>query len=167
MIRQVDAADMAEWKALRERSVREHPDAFYTSDAEERAMTIDDTLKRNADNAANGGCILGAWVDGVLVGTAGLYRENREKGRHKAYLWGMYVAPDARGTGLGRALVEGILERARAIDGVSLVQLSVVTTQTVPLELYKSVGFVQWGLERDAMRVDGQRMDEAHMQIDF
>jgi len=167
MIREVGDADMPEWKALRERSVAEHPEAFLVSLEEEKAITLERAIERRAEGARRGGFILGAWLGSELVGTVGLFREDREKAVHKAIIWGMYVAPEARERGLGRALIEGALARARAIEGVSIVQLSVITSNRSAIQLYRSVGFVGWGVERAALCVDGVILDETHMQLDL
>ena len=134
MIREVGDADMPEWKALRERSVAEHPEAFLVSLEEEKAITLERAIERRAEGARRGGFILGAWLGSELVGTVGLFREDREKAVHKAIIWGMYVAPEARERGLGRALIEGALARARAIEGVSIVQLSVIASLVIVVD---------------------------------
>ena len=71
----------------------------------------------------------------------------RERERHKATLFGMFVRPGARGQGLGRALVAAALEQARARVGVNVVQLSAVASNRRAIQLYESFGFMRWGVE--------------------
>jgi ribosomal protein S18 acetylase RimI-like enzyme len=52
----------------------------------------------------------------------------------------LYVAEHARGTGLGRAMVEATLERARA-RGCRRVELDVWESNEAAVELYRSMGF--------------------------
>jgi len=52
----------------------------------------------------------------------------------------MYVAPAARGTGLGRRLVEALEAEARALGARRLV-LETGTRQTAALALYRATGF--------------------------
>jgi len=59
-----------------------------------------------------------------LVGIAGLLIREGEKEAHKGLLRGMYVRPSCRKTGVGRRLIETIIEFAR--QRVELIQLSVV-----------------------------------------
>lgn len=54
------------------------------------------------------------------------------------------VEREARGQGLGRALVVGLLERLRA-DGVRKISLEVRSSNGVALELYRSLGFATAG----------------------
>ena len=41
--------------------------------------------------------VLGAFIDGVLVGTAGFVRNRGARRRHKARVWGVYVTPSSGG----------------------------------------------------------------------
>ena len=73
---------------------------------------------------------------------------------------GVYVAAEQQGRGYGRALVTAALERARRISGLSIIQLTVTTTNQPAISLYKSIGFETYGTEPRAMFVDGQYIEE-------
>ena len=66
----------------------------------------------------------------------------------------MYVRPAARRAGIGRRLVEVILEHARG--GVELVRLAVVTNNRTALQLYRRLGFAEYGFEERCLK-DGDR----------
>ena len=51
----------------------------------------------------------------------------RVKLAHKAFIWGVYVAPAFRGRGLGRMLLECALARARSMSDLLQVTLGVNT----------------------------------------
>jgi ribosomal protein S18 acetylase RimI-like enzyme len=65
----------------------------------------------------------------------------------------LVVAPDARGRGLGEALVRACLDRARA-DGVPLMRLSTQADMVRALPIYRRLGFVRTP-ERDWSPVAG------------
>jgi RimJ/RimL family protein N-acetyltransferase len=73
----------------------------------------------------------------------------------------MYVRSAARGTGLARQLVEAVLDYAQ--DRVELVQLSVIAGNVPAHRLYVALGFVAYGVEERALKVDGRYYDEVHM----
>jgi GNAT superfamily N-acetyltransferase len=56
------------------------------------------------------------------------------------WLEDLYVRDDARGNGLGRALTEAVVERARA-RGCRRVELDVNSENPAALALYRSLGF--------------------------
>ncbi|KAE8373820.1 acyl-CoA N-acyltransferase [Aspergillus bertholletiae] len=54
----------------------------------------------------------------------------------------LYVSPEARGTGLGKALVKSIIERAKSL-GYRGMRLDTLPSMMSAIELYKRVGFVE------------------------
>src|SRR5437764_13627349 len=78
-------------------------------------------------------------------------------------LWGMYVRPQNRAAGIGRMLVEGIIEHAR--QHVEMLQLFVVSDNSRARRLYESHGFVTYGIERHATKYRGQYHDDVLMVL--
>ncbi|WP_344630505.1 GNAT family N-acetyltransferase [Streptomyces glaucosporus] len=96
------------------------------------------------DVAAGGTAVWAArGGDGRIVGTVQLRRGGMPNGRHRAEIAKLIVRRDARGRGLGRALL-ATAEREAAASGVSLL---VLDTQTgSPAErLYRSAGWTEAG----------------------
>src|SRR6185503_6378410 len=106
--------------------------------------------------------VLGAFHDERLAGVAGLSFEKREKARHKATLFGMYVSSRFRRHGLGRQIVEAVLAEASS-RGVKVVQLMVTHGNHAAQALYEECGFVQFGLEPFAVAVGDGYVSKAHM----
>jgi RimJ/RimL family protein N-acetyltransferase len=105
--------------------------------------------------------IFGAFVDGELQGTAGYRVQDGPKENPKALLWGMYVRPAARNSGLGRLLVEAVVSHASG--RVELLQLTVVTENLAARRLYESLGFAEYGREARALKQNGRYYDEILM----
>lgn len=162
-IRALTAADAPAFRLLRLDALRTAPTAFGGSYEESLALTEADFVRRIAEAAP--GAIFGAADGGEMVGMAGLAVQTQVKSRHKGLLWGVYVQPSHQGTGLGRALVEAVISRAR--DCVLLLHASVVTENKGPRALYHRLGFRPMGIEPKALLVDGRFYDEEHLILDF
>jgi RimJ/RimL family protein N-acetyltransferase len=102
---------------------------------------------------------------GRLVAAAGVIRSRREKTRHRATIWGVYTAPAFRRRGFGAEVVRAAVETARAWPGVSLVGLSVSERAAEAMRVYAAIGFQTWGVEPEALRVDGRGYAEHHMAL--
>lgn len=160
-IRRLTIADAAAYRTLRLRSFREHPQAFTTSYEELERQSLAETEKRmSAPNMK----FWGAFTGGRLCGHVGLDRETRTKSRHKATLVGMYVEPEAAGGGIGRALVEALLDEARA-DGLELIVLTVTEGNAKAAQLYERCGFRSFGVEPHAIKVGDRAYAKNHMYL--
>jgi GNAT superfamily N-acetyltransferase len=163
-IRLLTADDAGEWRRLRLESLENDPEAFSSSAEDPQSLSVEDVRKRFGSDR-EGFFIVGAFDDGRLVGMAGFYRERGAKSRHKARVWGVYVAPGWRGHGLGRNLMRALLEHAAGIDGVEQLLISVTATQRAAGSLYRSLGFEPFGREPRALKVGERFIDEDHMLL--
>ena len=164
-IRAFTEDDAGDFQRLRLRALKEHPDAFGSSYEAESALPLETVAERMRRTAESPDAFtLGAYRDGKLVGMVGFYRDAwGDKVRHKGHVWGMYVASERQGEGVGRALMRELLSRAGRLDGLEQVHLCVVARNEAARGLYASLGFETYGVEPNALIVDGERFDEAHM----
>lgn len=161
-IRVLTAGDAEAYSRLRLESLESDPEAFGTSDVEHRRLSIETIRTRITPDAENK-FVIGALVDGQLVGSAGLVRESNIKERHKARLWGVYVTAKMRGQGLGRRMLTEVLQRAASMDGVEQIILAVAAPQAAAVALYRSLGFVSFGREPRALKIGDSYVDEEYM----
>jgi RimJ/RimL family protein N-acetyltransferase len=162
LIRRLDADNVTAFRALRMRGLVECPLAFAASPEDEAEETDTAVGARLADRSA--GAVFGAFCDdGRLVGVVGLGREPMRKLAHKAVLWGLYVAPEARRNGVARALITHLLTEAATWPGLRQVTLGVHAGNHAAQALYESLGFIAWGTEPEAACVEGEPHDETWM----
>jgi RimJ/RimL family protein N-acetyltransferase len=162
-IRRLTTTDAVLFRQLRLAALQETPSAFGSSLDEESSKSLADFAARLSGQA--GVTVFGAFEADTLIGTVGLRREQQLKLAHKCILVGMYVHPQARGNGIGRALVSEAITFARSLPGVRQINLCVNANNPGPVHLYDAMGFVSWGLEKASLLVDGVLHDELHMVL--
>jgi len=166
VIRALGPTDAATYRGLRIRALREHPDAFGRTP--EEVPTVDvvaEQFREDIDSEED--VMLGAFEGDALIGTAGCHRERAIKQRHVAFIWGVYVIPEHRRTGLARQLVTEAIARARAWKDLECLWLDVTTVNTGARALYASLGFRAIAVKPRALKVDGRYYDEELMVLDL
>lgn len=161
-IRFLNGDDAGEWSRLRLEALQGDPEAFSSSVEQHKTLTIDD-IRRRLGSGAHDSFVVGAFVENRLVGMAGFVREFGPKTQHKGRIWGVYVAPGQRKQGIARKMFAKILERARGIEGLERILISVTATQTAATQFYRSLGFEVFGVEPQALKIGERYIDEEYM----
>lgn len=158
------ADDALAWRRVRLEALENDPQAFGAS-VEAHHKLRDDEIRARLAADMSERFVIGAFAGGELVGTAGFVREPGLKERHKGRVWGVYLRASHRGTGVGRQMMTLVLDHAREIEGLEQINISVTATQTAAMALYRSLGFMPFGLEPRALKVSGQYIDEEHLSL--
>jgi ribosomal protein S18 acetylase RimI-like enzyme len=138
-VRRLRADEADALRDLRLRALADSPWAFGSSYERELGHGSDWWEAR----ARQDGDVVYVATDGdALVGMAGGFFP--EQG--VVMLWGMWIAEEARGHGLGRALVESVIAWARAAEAATI-RLEVTDTERAraAAALYRSLGFEPTG----------------------
>ncbi len=135
-----------EWPAYRDvrlRALRESPDAFGSTFEIERARPDHIWASRVSEASCSGADAPFFAVDeGQVCGLAWCKLDPRDPGL--ANIFQMWVAPELRGRGAGRELLEAALAWARD-KGVRRVRLGVTVGNSSAYFLYTGLGFVPVG----------------------
>jgi ribosomal protein S18 acetylase RimI-like enzyme len=156
-IRRLTAEDAAAFHRLRLEGFERHPLQFRVAIEDEAGLTLDAVATRLTREY-----VVGGFVGSELVGIGGLSQLTGAKLNHKALLWGMYVRQDARGAGMGDAIVAALLDRAVA-EGFRTVVLTVAADNNRARRLYERWGFETYGIEPGSVREGDGYFDEALM----
>lgn len=165
-IRLLEEADAGVYRQIRLNALKTDPDAYGSTYEREAQFALETFAERIKPGV--GKFVLGAADrdgQGELVGIATFVREESAKSAHKGNVYGVYVATHARGTGVGRALMLDLIGRARVLDGMEQLNLSVMSDNLAAKQLYASVGFELYGVERRALKHGGRYFDEDLMAL--
>ena len=161
-IRTLSENDAAIYRVLRLEALRTNPEAFGSSYEETVARPLSATAERLRDPDA---FTLGAFEGDALIGAVTLVRDQGLKMRHRANIYAMYVTPAARGRGVGRALMEEAIRRARQVPGLEQLHLAVVSSNTAARALYDTLGFVVYGQDPRTLKIGDRYFDEDMMVL--
>lgn len=163
-IRVLSEADAGDYQALRLRALQTNPESFGSTYEREAVFTIEMVQERIRPDENK--FVLGAYnTDGSLVGIVTFIRETLLKSQHKGNIYGMYVAPETRGQGVGKALMLEVIQQAKKTEGLEQVILQVVSTNGSAKKFYKSLGFETYGVEPRAIKDRGLYFDEDLMVL--
>jgi GNAT superfamily N-acetyltransferase len=110
--------------------------------------------------------MLGAVLDGALVGVVQIVRAPAENGAHRAEIVRFAVRADQRGHGVGRALLEAAADRARTL-GLTLLWLS-THAGTDSDRIYERLGWTRMGtMPRYSVNPDGVAVASAFYYLEL
>ena len=164
-IRRLTAQDAESYQQLRQEALAREPHAFTESVSAHQAMTLEAIKNRLGSSEDN--FVLGAFIDSQLIGMAGFFRREGDKIRHRGGIWGVYVAEECRGKGVGRALLLELIGLVELLPGIEQVALAVSRQNAAARSLYESLGFEIYGCERRALKIGDAYVDEELMVLYF
>lgn len=142
IVRRTTGDDWAALRAIRLEALADTPDAFGST----YEGTVSFSTRRWKTMATESRYFL-AERDGTVLGMVSGGFNDQYPGTH--WLYGMYVTPAARGSGVAPHLVNTVISWARD-DGASELYLHVTTSVERARAFYQKMGFVETG-ERFSM----------------
>ncbi|WP_330232181.1 GNAT family N-acetyltransferase [Nocardia sp. NBC_00508] len=155
-IRLLKPDEWAAFRRIRLRALADTPQFFGSTLAEARARTEGDWRRALADRAQ-----FLAESAGVELGTVAGMPDPERDGVHLISMW---VAPQARGTGVSDRLVRAVLDWAAA-GGHRVVRLEVAERNTFAERLYLRNGFVRTGVSGAMAPGDPRREFEMEWRL--
>jgi len=137
-VRSIQPEEWRHYRDLRLRALKDSPDAFGSTYAEAKRYSVSRWKSRVSGLSSETDLPLFAAHDGRLVGLA--WGKFESPGEPAAHLFQMWVAPEARGLGIGRWLVESVIDWAKS-NGARSLELAVTVGNTGARRLYESAGF--------------------------
>lgn len=153
-------SDFMAWNTIRTEALDASPFAFGRSNEDEMPER-ENRFKSNINRKDR--FILGAFDRNELVGIAGFYRHSPIKTFHKGTVWSVFVKPNWQGRGLGREIMKRTLKQAWEMDGLETILIGVSSNNPPAINLYRSLGFTDYGKEPNCLKHEGDYVDEILM----
>jgi ribosomal protein S18 acetylase RimI-like enzyme len=129
------------FKDVRLRALRDAPTAFSSTYAKESELTDEEWMKRSVRWSSNGSAMFLAMDGAVGCGIVGAYEEEQATHAHVISMW---VAPEFRRAGVGKALIDAVVEWAASRSKPEL-KLMVTSVNPGAIAFYESLGFRKTG----------------------
>ena len=159
-IRRLTEEDWAAVRTIRLRALETAPEVFGTTLDQEAGQPESFWRSRLADP-------LNAMVCGFdghgAVAFAGLREGAGGNVRHRATIWGVFVAETHRSQRLGRQVMTALLALADDLPGIETTELNVRADNPSAIALYRSLDFHAIGTIPRALKHEGRYGDEVMM----
>ncbi|WP_079912735.1 GNAT family N-acetyltransferase [Paenibacillus sp. 32352] len=165
VIRIIAPEDAESFWDLRLNALKNNPEAFSANYEDSVTATLESV--RSRIQVSDDNFIVGAFSNNTVIGMVGFVRERTKKLNHKGNIWGTYVAQEFRGRGIGRKLMEETIIRAKKLEGLTQINLGVITFNEAAKRMYESLGFKSYGIEVKSMKHVGKYFDEELMTYHF
>lgn len=162
-IRRMVPADAPSYRALMLEAYELHPRSFTTTADERAGVPLSWWEARLQETPDADTLMLGAFHEGHLAGVIGLARGSRRKTRHKATVFGIYVASRFRRSGIAAALCSAVMDIARSQPGLKILQATVTQGNQAAEDLFRRFGFIPYGVEPFAVMLDDDYVSKVHL----
>jgi len=152
-VRRLTESDARAYRDIRLEALEEYPETFQATYESAVDLPLESYAVRMQMYA-----LFGGFIGDSLKGFLGFTPLRNPKIAHKGILWGMYIKPDTRGTGLAEAMIEAALAYARG--HVEQVLISVIADNKRARRFYEKMGFEPYGVEPRALKIGGKYYDE-------
>jgi len=160
-IRRLTAADAALYRDLRLEGLKTTPQAFTAAYEIESLQPLDWFAERLSRFEVLGGAL----EEGPICGVLGLATHESPRKAHMGDVFGVYLQPHARGSGLAKALLAAVINLARG--RLEALTLGVGAYNEPAQKLYQQAGFRPVALLERELRVGDVYYDEILMRMDL
>ncbi len=153
------------YRELRLEALKNHPLSFgpmYETEIKKKKLYFESLIEKQ-EGIEN---IFGAFDEGKLIGTCFFSQEEYEVRNHWGQLIQVYVANDYRGKNIAYDLMRFVINKVFENPKIKYLTLGVAEGNVPAYNLYKKLGFVEFGLQKDYMRKNGVSVNEIFMRLE-
>ena len=160
-IRTLEKTDAKEFQRLRLFALQNNSTSFGSSFEEEVKKSLEQ-FEAFIDPKSER-VFWGAFESDRLIGMVGLGCEDGVKTKHKGFIRSMFVDPSARKLGVASELLKTAINYSEAQMKLGQLTLAVNSTNIEAINLYKKFRFIEYGVEPNALKIEGRYFAEMLM----
>lgn len=162
-IRPLTERDAQAYQQLRLQALQHNPESYLaTFESEQGKPTSSFAWEiRYATSPPISG-YYGIFIEDQLIGYAQLEKVNLAKQSHTANMFNLYITPEQRGQGYASQLFEHLAKLAKEHD-IERVFISCNRQNTAAQQLYKKLGFTEYGIKEKSVKYQGEYDDEVQL----
>lgn len=156
-VKTLNVNESNDFRAIRLSALKNSPEMFgstHMAEADKPLNFFEDCLLNST--------VFGAYHKSKIIGLATLTQENGIKFSHKASLSSVFIEPEFQRKGVANSLLSAVIEHSKKY--VEQILLTVADNNKPAIQLYKKFGFQTYGVEKKAMKDNGQYIDEVLMK---
>ncbi|EDP72285.1 acetyltransferase, GNAT family protein [Flavobacteriales bacterium ALC-1] len=122
-------------------------------------------FQNNIEQSDQNNFVIGAFRNTNLVGISGFNRYDSTKIEHKGRIIQVYVNPDYQRQQIGYRLIKYTIDEAFKINAIEQIEIDVITSNSNAEKLYKKIGFTEYGIQKNFMKVNNTYYDHKMMML--
>lgn len=158
-------SDSKQYRELRLEALKNHPLSFgpvYEAEIKKDKLYFESLIEKQ-DGIEN---IFGAFDEGKIIGTCFFSQEEYEVKKHWGQLIQVYVSDDYRGKNIAYDLMQFVINKVFENPDIEYLTLGVAEGNLPAHNLYKKLGFIEYGMQKDYMRKNGVSVNEIFMRLE-
>lgn len=162
IFRELNEADASAYQVLRMKALKEEPHAFTRSYDDECTLSNHDFEVHIT--ATDNRFTLGVFDGNNLVACVHFSRPPQSQKRHLGEVTDLYVEPSYRSEDIGKDLLSDCIERATDMPYLAYLDATCSSDSIHAMRLFERAGFEVWGVETNAIHVNGKAVTQLHMR---
>ncbi|WP_299110975.1 GNAT family protein [uncultured Winogradskyella sp.] len=161
-IRKLCPEESNSYRKMRLECLKNYPFNF-TSDFNTEKEKVKLFFQSSIEASDPNNFVIGAYNGYDLIGISGFNRYKKIKIAHKGRIIQVYVSPNYQRQNIGLRLIKYTIEEAFKISGIEQIEIAAIATNKNAERLYKKIGFIEYGTQKNFMKVDNTYYDHKMM----
>lgn len=154
------------YRELRLECLKLYPENFgsnYQDETKKEKLFFQPMIENQDPNTF----VIGGFHNRKLIAICGFQRYDAEKTKHRARIIQLYVTPEYQKKHIASDILKSTIKEAIKIQGIEQIELGVITTNSNAEKIYQKLGFKEYGIQKDYLKIDNNYFDHKMMALNI